>query len=274
MNELQLTQAMKNGDIEAEKELRARIRKCVWSVVKKQPWGSRLSKDEIEEDIPSEVKLRLFMKIDTFDGNNEQWRKYLYRVVTSVCTDAATESHREVSLEEEILLPDGERVKLEEMVNVIVSTDLKGAKDAHGVLEEKEQEELLHRAWEKLSPLDRNLLDMRDLEGLSIEEIAAKLGISRGAVDTRLNRARKRLCRSILYEYAYGKTDEEKKRAIERASQQLPEPYREAFVGWWAGQSYERIRQCLKFSESEKGRVKEVISEAMRRVYESVQEKN
>ena len=44
----------------------------------------------------------------------------------------------------------------------------------------------------------REILTLREIGGLSYEELAAQLGLEPGTVKSRLNRARKKLCRLLL----------------------------------------------------------------------------
>ncbi len=67
------------------------------------------------------------------------------------------------------------------------------------LLEERERRDELRRALERLSELDRLIVYLRYFHHASIEEIAARTGISKHAVDTHLWRARKSL-RGILQE--------------------------------------------------------------------------
>ncbi|MFC4590694.1 RNA polymerase sigma factor [Sphaerisporangium corydalis] len=55
----------------------------------------------------------------------------------------------------------------------------------------------IRRAFQRLSPDDRELLSLVSWEGLDHAEVATVLGCSRGAVRLRLHRARKRLAREL-----------------------------------------------------------------------------
>lgn len=57
-------------------------------------------------------------------------------------------------------------------------------------LERKEVREMLEHAIGKLSPLYREVLLLRDVEGFSVEETAGTLAITTGTVKVRLHRAR------------------------------------------------------------------------------------
>lgn len=60
-----------------------------------------------------------------------------------------------------------------------------------------EDHEQLHRALDTLAPADREILCLRDLEGLSGAETARVLGIRLGAAKSRLHRARLRLMAAL-----------------------------------------------------------------------------
>jgi RNA polymerase sigma-70 factor (ECF subfamily) len=67
------------------------------------------------------------------------------------------------------------------------------ADDLQGLLERRERQAELRRALEQLPELDRLVVYLRYFRWASAEEIAAKTGLTRRAVDTRLWRARKSL---------------------------------------------------------------------------------
>jgi len=70
------------------------------------------------------------------------------------------------------------------------------------LLEQSERREELSLALAKLSELDRFLIYQRYFRFATTEELAAKTGLTRHALDTRLWRARKSL-REVLREHAY-----------------------------------------------------------------------
>jgi RNA polymerase sigma-70 factor, ECF subfamily len=74
-----------------------------------------------------------------------------------------------------------------------------------GLLEQRERREELRTALEALPELDRYLVYMRYFRLASTEDISAKTGLTRHAIDTRLWRARKTL-RDALEEQTYERT--------------------------------------------------------------------
>lgn len=64
-------------------------------------------------------------------------------------------------------------------------------------LEQKELGEILRRAVELLPEIYRNMILLRDVEGMDVRETAAALGISDGAVKVRLHRARTMLQKEL-----------------------------------------------------------------------------
>ena len=65
-----------------------------------------------------------------------------------------------------------------------------------------EETMLLERALRELSPPERELLTLKHLDGLSYEELAARLGVPQGTIMSRLYHARKHL-RQRLARYSF-----------------------------------------------------------------------
>lgn len=60
-------------------------------------------------------------------------------------------------------------------------------------LEARERQRLLHEALQKLPAEARQVIILRDMQGLSYQEVGETLSLSEGTVKSRLNRARKKL---------------------------------------------------------------------------------
>lgn len=72
-----------------------------------------------------------------------------------------------------------------------------GGEDPEGLALAAERRDLVAAAFAALAPAERELLTLRDLEGLPGEETAALLGISLAAMKSRLHRARMTLAAHI-----------------------------------------------------------------------------
>ncbi|MFN2371076.1 MAG: RNA polymerase sigma factor [Candidatus Krumholzibacteriia bacterium] len=60
------------------------------------------------------------------------------------------------------------------------------------------RQRLVHRAMERLSDINREIIVLKDIQGLPLEEIAGLLGLPLGTVKSRSSRARVELARAIV----------------------------------------------------------------------------
>jgi RNA polymerase sigma-70 factor, ECF subfamily len=75
-----------------------------------------------------------------------------------------------------------------------------GGPDPEALAIAAEQRDRLHEAFADLTPEEREVLTLRDLEGLTGEETAALLGVTVPAMKSRLHRARMRLAARLTTE--------------------------------------------------------------------------
>lgn len=75
-----------------------------------------------------------------------------------------------------------------------------GSPDPETLAMMSERQELLEAAFETLTPEEREVMTLRDLEGLSGEDTAAVLGLSVAAMKSRLHRARLALAARVRSE--------------------------------------------------------------------------
>jgi RNA polymerase sigma-70 factor (ECF subfamily) len=143
----------------------------------------------VEEDARDAVQdafLSAFRSIHAFEGH-AQLSTWLHRIVVNASLMKLRTRRRKPEQSIEELLPgfleDGH---LERPASPWRSEEVDPAERA-------ELRDLVMRSIHSLPEGHRNVLLMRDIEGLDTEEAAELLGISRGAVKTRLHRARQAL---------------------------------------------------------------------------------
>jgi len=159
---------LRAGDAQAFEELVASHQHRVFGVALRM-LGSAAEAEEIAQ----EAFLRAHRSLPDFRGD-AKLSTWLYAIVSRLCLNRLASGDRKaVRHGEEILL----RV-----------ADPRGGPEAGA--ERGELEAALHRAIAELSEERRVVVILRDLEGLSYEEIALALGIELGTVRSRLHRAR------------------------------------------------------------------------------------
>ena len=135
-------------------------------------WLTRDDRDA--EDMVQEACLRAFRFFDSFRGGDS--RAWLLTIVRHTCYTwlRKNRAHEFVALDEEL---DGVDTALNPEELLLHNTD----------------QQLLRKAVEELPIEFREVIILRELEGLSYKEIANITGIPLGTVMSRLARARKRL---------------------------------------------------------------------------------
>ncbi|MEW6742047.1 MAG: sigma-70 family RNA polymerase sigma factor [Planctomycetota bacterium] len=175
MDDAQLIHAVKEGSGEAFQELLTRYEQRLFCAI------SRIIGDRVEaEDILQDVYLKAYRALDSFQFESGFYT-WIYRIAINAAMDARKKRRRRAALSLE-----GE--------DGILLHGLAASEPGPG--EAPAQRELLaalHRAVDELPEKFRTILVLREFEGLSYEELAAVLGLSKGTVESRLFRARMKL---------------------------------------------------------------------------------
>ncbi len=139
-------------------------------------------------DAAQETFFRAYSSLSSFRGDS-RFSSWLYRLAGNICIDLLRSRKwgKLVSLND--LDDDGEESELD-------IPDERFCPETE--LEKKELRESVSRAMARLPEEYRRILTLRELGGLSYEELAAELSLEPGTVKSRLNRARKRLCEILL----------------------------------------------------------------------------
>jgi RNA polymerase sigma-70 factor (ECF subfamily) len=143
-----------------------------------------LSEAADAEEVIQDVFWTVYRKAKFFQGNS-QFSTWLYRLTVNAAHGKIRRSKRNKEVEYEEFLPkfqDDGHHRVRPVVDWSDTLDEKYAR--------RELQELLGQALSQLKPLDKAVIVLSDLEGLSDSEIAASVRLTVSAVKTRLHRAR------------------------------------------------------------------------------------
>jgi RNA polymerase sigma-70 factor (ECF subfamily) len=137
---------------------------------------------EEAEDLTQEIFLKLFHSLDKFDlgASLVNW---LVRVAKNHCVDYYRKKRREMAA----MIQDEE---------VLALARARG-QTPFGQLANRESSGRLREALARLPEHLRTAVLMRDIQDLSYQEIADRLGIPEGTVKSRINRGRAELARRL-----------------------------------------------------------------------------
>jgi len=161
------------GDQEALKEIFDKYHEKVYRIA----YGVVRQREEAL-DVVQDVFIKLFRSIKNFKGRSHFYT-YLYRMVMNTAIDHKRKAGKQFmsSLDEEGSFEPSEEAE----------------KGPERVLLQKELEERVKLAMDKLPDEQRAALIYRDVEGLSYQEMAEAMGCSIGTVMSRLHYGRKRM---------------------------------------------------------------------------------
>ena len=138
---------------------------------------------EESQDLTQEIFLRVFRSLEKFDRNAD-FGTWLYSVSRNHCIDHYRSGRREREMLISYELP------LEEVAS--------GRFDPHRRIEVKDKRQMLLDALETLPQKLREAVVLRDIKGLSYQEIVDQLKLPEGTVKSRINRGRLELAKLLM----------------------------------------------------------------------------
>ncbi|HJU60944.1 MAG TPA: sigma-70 family RNA polymerase sigma factor [Candidatus Binatia bacterium] len=136
------------------------------------------------EEVIQDVFWTAFRKAKSFRGT-AQFSTWLYRLTVNAALGKIRRSKKNKEVEYEEYLPKFQKDGHHLVRPVVDWSDTLDEKYA-----EQELQQLLKDALDQLKPVDKSVVVLSDLEGMSDKEIAGMLGLTVPAVKTRLHRAR------------------------------------------------------------------------------------
>lgn len=170
----ELLSYFKSGQNEALVALLTRRKTWLWNVAKKSIRDRSLAEDALQEALVS-----IWKNAHTFRGES-QVSSWMYQIVTRACIDI---------------------LRKEQIRSHVSLTDLEQFDDIGGssTFENATIDSLLvHGALLELEPQHREIINLIDLEGHSVQEVSELLGIPIGTVKSRASRGREALRQILL----------------------------------------------------------------------------
>jgi RNA polymerase sigma-70 factor (ECF subfamily) len=173
----------KSGDRRAFRSLVERHQRRAFAI------ANSLVRDERDaEEIVQEAFLRVYRGLSAFEGTSSFFT-WLYRIVMNLSIDVIRKpSRREVdSLDPAEIDVFGDSSSLPRLADA----------DPEEAIRRGEIRKRLELALDALPPYHRGVILMREVEGMSYEEMAVAMGVSKGTIMSRLFHARKKLQRAL-----------------------------------------------------------------------------
>lgn len=182
-----LIERAQKGDKVAFKQLVQRHQRRAFAI------ALGLLRDENDaREVVQEAFLRVHRGLDSFHGGSAFFT-WLYRIVTNLSIDLMRKpGRREAELDETREIDEAD---------IPLLSRIDGA-DPLDVLRRAEIRNKLEAALDALPVYHRGVIVMREVEGMSYEEMAESMGVSKGTIMSRLFHARQKLQRALAECYA------------------------------------------------------------------------
>src|SRR6476620_816895 len=163
---------------------------AAWETIVRQNWRKVFNvaykfvgKHDEAEDLTQDIFLKIFKALGSFDrrANFQTW-------IISISRNLCIDHYRSVRKERQTIARE------------VDTTDLQPASSDRGPYQAAEHQDLrglLRQALQKLPLTLRTAVILRDLQELSYQEIADRLGLPEGTVKSRINRGRLELARQL-----------------------------------------------------------------------------
>jgi len=138
---------------------------------------------EEARDLAQEIFVRIYRRLDTC-RDPERFESWMLQIGRNACLDF---------LRRRKARPPVHDIPVDEVYDL---ADEREGADASAQSESRKR--LVHRALQALSEVNREILLLKDIQGLSFEEIASMLKVPVGTVKSRSSRARLALAKQIV----------------------------------------------------------------------------
>ncbi len=167
----------KNGDIDAFESLVKANEKIIYNIVYRI-----MNNQEDTYDVSQETFIKAYTKLNQFNQESK-FSTWLYRIATNTALDELRRRKGKETFSIDKMV-DGKE-------NDIMPQHADESEDVEKKIGDKEQVKIIEHGLKELSQDHRVVLTLRDMQGLSYEEISKVLQITLGTVKSRISRARR-----------------------------------------------------------------------------------
>lgn len=182
-DEMLIIQRVKTGDVNAFELLVREYEKNVYNLALRM-----VKNPDDAADMTQEAFIKAYNSLSSFRGDSK-FSVWLYRIVSNVCLDYLRSVSRHPAVSLSVENDEGEETELD------IPDESQSPEE---LLERKLTRESVRRGLEALPEDYRQILLLREIQGLSYDEIADILALELGTVKSRIFRARKKLCEFLL----------------------------------------------------------------------------
>jgi RNA polymerase sigma-70 factor, ECF subfamily len=179
--EFVVVERAKAGDPAAFNELVTAYRRRILGTIARM-----ISRPEDVEDVAQEVFLRLYYSLEQL-RSPEVFEPWLYRLTVNAALDYLRKRRRR---------PESRMADLSEQ-QMVTADAMAGTKANEEEKEKSRLREFVDSILSRISPEDRMLLTLKEVEGLSLKELEKVYDVNENALKVRLFRARQRALKAF-----------------------------------------------------------------------------
>jgi RNA polymerase sigma-70 factor (ECF subfamily) len=180
-DESRLIERAQARDEAAFRELVEKYQNKVFSII----YGILRNQNDAE-DIAQQVFTKIYFSIQNFDSRSSLLT-WIYKITTNECYDYLRKKRVRKLVYESDVSEDDTRL----MENSEANADR-----AQSVDDQLAQRQLVTKLLEKVNPEERNLILLKEVEGLSVQELAEMTGMNENTIKVKLFRARQKLVKA------------------------------------------------------------------------------
>ena len=187
VSDLVLVKQLRKGSMEAFEEIMSRYESRVFNM------AMRFTRNQEDaEEVLQDVFSTIYRKIDSFEGKSA-FSSWLYRIVVNAAFMKLRKRKQDTTVSIEDLTPTVRQTCVEQDLSFQARSDTLSIN--------REMREMLEAAISRLPGQYRAVFVLRDVDGLSNQEVGGILGLSIPAVKSRLHRSRLMLRKKLQAYY-------------------------------------------------------------------------